>query len=508
MLNYEDLSLVVTLYVLENKQIRRESDRVFYKNATKYRNLFNSKINKVKNVIDTLNLEEEDSFRKIYGIFLSKDKDNILDILKVSDKPLIDLVSKKDRLDTSDFLEKHFKLSSMKITKDIVGISEKDIPIREKFAVYHFLILLLGKEIEQDMFFFTFSRLLEEEFKDKTKRESYIFETKDKKLLYRKEIYKEILRRMYKEHDEEDNIKELTDYANDKTYVIAKLFQAYNLEGYIKSKDGISYENTIKYIDKLMYIFKTSYDKTGNDKIMQIDIEELILWIGLSYFLDSISDSIEKEKSFYFNQMKKLISKKEVEESLRRLPILEREKENLNRIIRNNQEKIINLDNKIKDLEKVKLNNLEVRSYIEKIQSLEKKLDKIEEERKEEKVELNELRNYVFEEEKDSMDSTPVEENFDFNEYSNYKIILAGGYAPWVNSLKEKLPYGIFITKENLNFDINIFNDVDLVLIKTKGMSHALYYKVINELRKRNIKPKYVTNEENVKKKLKSLLKK
>jgi hypothetical protein len=53
------------------------------------------------------------------------------------------------------------------------------------------------------------------------------------------------------------------------------------------------------------------------------------------------------------------------------------------------------------------------------------------------------------------------------------------------------LPNFSFINSEN--FDIKVLDNIDIVFFFPNFLSHALYYKVINEVRKRNIKVGYIS---------------
>lgn len=64
----------------------------------------------------------------------------------------------------------------------------------------------------------------------------------------------------------------------------------------------------------------------------------------------------------------------------------------------------------------------------------------------------------------------------------------------------------VFITSEN--FDVRLLDGIDHVFIFAKHIGHKLYYRVINEVRKRDIPVSYVSkvNEELAVKEIKKAL--
>jgi len=86
------------------------------------------------------------------------------------------------------------------------------------------------------------------------------------------------------------------------------------------------------------------------------------------------------------------------------------------------------------------------------------------------------------------------------------KVAVAGGYERWQRKIKERYPHFIFISSEN--FDTRLLDGVDHVFIFARHIGHKLYYRVINEVRKRDMPVSYVSkvNEELAVKEMKNAL--
>ncbi|WP_286725456.1 hypothetical protein [Pelotomaculum sp. PtaB.Bin117] len=86
------------------------------------------------------------------------------------------------------------------------------------------------------------------------------------------------------------------------------------------------------------------------------------------------------------------------------------------------------------------------------------------------------------------------------------KAAVAGGFERWQRKMKERYPHFIFLTSEN--FDPRLLDGVGHVFIFARHIGHKLYYRVINEARKRDMPVSYVSkvNEELAVKEMKNAL--
>ena len=67
------------------------------------------------------------------------------------------------------------------------------------------------------------------------------------------------------------------------------------------------------------------------------------------------------------------------------------------------------------------------------------------------------------------------------------KIYIFGGHINWRNKIKQKYPSLEVLDGHNTSFDEKLLFGADIVLMNTSNMSHALYYKIIDVLRRNNI---------------------
>ena len=114
-----------------------------------------------------------------------------------------------------------------------------------------------------------------------------------------------------------------------------------------------------------------------------------------------------------------------------------------------------------------------------------KKLKKELEAREDNQQELHSLREFMFS--LDNEEEYPEIDDVNYERLKEYKGVIVGGHDNWQRKMKELLPNFKYIQTDALNFDINILNDKEPVFIYTNYLNHGLYYKLINEVRKKEI---------------------
>lgn len=115
---------------------------------------------------------------------------------------------------------------------------------------------------------------------------------------------------------------------------------------------------------------------------------------------------------------------------------------------------------------------------------------------REKTVELNRLREFVFslESGQDIPDAkTPLGDLV-----AGKKIFIFGGHVNWRNKMKAVYPALNILDGHNESFDERLLLSADMVLLNTSNMSHALYYKVIDVLRKNEIPFDYIGRYNNI----------
>lgn len=112
---------------------------------------------------------------------------------------------------------------------------------------------------------------------------------------------------------------------------------------------------------------------------------------------------------------------------------------------------------------------------------------------KENKSELEALRNLMFNLDKE--EDFAKEEEIDLERLKKVQAAVIGGTDNWQNNIKKVLPSFNFISYNALNFDTNLLKNIDYVFIYVNYLSHALYYKVIENAKNKMICYITVSNE-------------
>jgi hypothetical protein len=126
-----------------------------------------------------------------------------------------------------------------------------------------------------------------------------------------------------------------------------------------------------------------------------------------------------------------------------------------------------------------------------------KEIEKLRAELEESKANDNELialRNLMFtQEHKENNEVSDVVNDVAKVQLESIKGCFIGGNESLQTKLKPILKSTVFLNMNNLNFDVNVLN-VDYIFIYTDCLNHAMYYKVIDYIRSKNIKLLYINN--------------
>lgn len=154
----------------------------------------------------------------------------------------------------------------------------------------------------------------------------------------------------------------------------------------------------------------------------------------------------------------------------------------------------------------------DTKPFMEEISALNRQVKELREEletEREKTDELNRLREFVF-----SIQSeyVPESDETDLKDLTKgKKIVVIGGHINWRNKLKKKYPAIVTMDGHNAASDFGPLSSADLVLLNTFNMSHKVYYKVIEMLRKGTAKFDYIgrsTNQELYEKEIADIIKK
>ena len=230
------------------------------------------------------------------------------------------------------------------------------------------------------------------------------------------------------------------------------------------------------------------YNKcTDNFKMVQIEnipafLSRMAFIIYENVLLESIKDLMQNYyKNFSFDKVENVETIKELN---KKVFTLNSQVLDLKARYDKQKEKCDILDRKIRSKQKD-----EDRIFLERISKLEKKNDILEEENKKlnEKIKIQEEYLKLLEMPEEQEDIKEV----NLQDLLLNKYLFVGGRPEVITTLKQKFSNSFFTSNETEN--INLVN-VNYIVMFTKWMSHALYYKYINAARELGIKVIYVSN--------------
>lgn len=119
-----------------------------------------------------------------------------------------------------------------------------------------------------------------------------------------------------------------------------------------------------------------------------------------------------------------------------------------------------------------------------------KKLEAVEIVAKADRQELADLRELVFHQQEDIYDEEPTESVIPFPYTARQRIVVFGGHDSWAREIKPRLPNVRFIDRTMLP-NAELIRRADVIWIQTNALSHAYFYKIIDEARKHRIPVRY-----------------
>ena len=107
-----------------------------------------------------------------------------------------------------------------------------------------------------------------------------------------------------------------------------------------------------------------------------------------------------------------------------------------------------------------------------------------------EQQELADLRELVFHQQENQYQDTTADDSIAFPYQTTLRTVVFGGHDSWAREIKPKLPDVRFIDRTMLP-NADMIRRADVVWIQTNALSHAFFYKIIDEVRKYNIPLRY-----------------
>ena len=239
-------------------------------------------------------------------------------------------------------------------------------------------------------------------------------------------------------------------------------------------------------------IFKITAKEMGarRDELPNIELQDYV--VALLFYM--LIKNLKESRDFYFEnnsetQFNELLrSQREIDALKEELAEQTKSASNKQQYIDALQEQIDQLTAELakdtKDATKPLMGEISLlRSEISKMQQ---RLD----EEAEKTQELNRLREFVF---AMQQGEDIAQEEVSLGELIKDKsIYIFGGHINWRNKLKGNYPSLNILDGHNVSFDEQQLLNADIVLLNTSNMSHALYYKVIDVLRKNKIRFEYL----------------
>ena len=104
--------------------------------------------------------------------------------------------------------------------------------------------------------------------------------------------------------------------------------------------------------------------------------------------------------------------------------------------------------------------------------------------------ELADLRELVFHLQEDVYDAEPEYIGIAFPYHNFQRIVVFGGHDSWAREIKPRLPDVRFVDKDMVP-NAELIRRADIVWIQANAISHAFYYKILDETRKHSIPVRY-----------------
>lgn len=119
-----------------------------------------------------------------------------------------------------------------------------------------------------------------------------------------------------------------------------------------------------------------------------------------------------------------------------------------------------------------------------------RKMSELEAQITSERQELNDLRELVFHQQEEVYYEDAEDSEIVFPYTASKRIVVFGGHDSWAREIKQKLPNVRFIDR-TMQPNAELIRRADVVWIQTNSLSHAYYYKIIDEVRKYHVPLRY-----------------
>lgn len=479
-MTYEVNILPFVLEALTQKQsMRQDVDKLYQVNKYQYFKIAKESEYYNHPILLEGNIYRQEYGRKILGILLCSEHDEILS------QKIMSLIKKHYRT-IYKYAYKNKTISMETLINDVFKKHNKsldawsDDEINSIFTILIFLSTQFNKKIEP-------------------KTERYIFDI----LLKRVEYYNKNSQINIKYSYTNNDLMTKTQSLKNRIYT-----NITEIKNYIDMV-GVTEENISKWINGIAYIF--DYESLSapslfdNIEFKEQNIEEILS----AYYIQHKNQNIEnaskflvsgiyikyllktyKElKNYYFANNKETMFV-ELEGLQNQNNLLKQQVVEMENAIQRQSKQINDLKLQIKNeyqKAEVKFIN-EIKELVKQNTELEQRIDELEQQ----ETELIALREMMFALEQKN-DITLQKTNIKDIDHSN--ILIVGGHPNWQKQLKEQLPNIRIVDTDALNFNPDLLSNIEIIIFNTAYMNHAMYYKMIAYIRKHGIHVGYITNQ-------------
>ena len=459
-----------------NKKMRTDLSRLY--DSDKHRFYKKAKESTAYNIdlVNQVGLDKEIHIKKAIGLILCAEEDPALL------KKLIDIIKKYYFR-----VYQSYKNASIEIIDQIFNDLLKNNASNIEMKACQFILMFFikyAKERKIGLFDQVYLSIITEEI-EFTEKHSFIKMDTSKKIEEKKSLIDGILERI---NCNIGDIKSAEDIFSSSNKEISDYGQMMTV---LFDFEKMSISNIINHIDLTDHDIKEiilAYTLKYNDKNLERSTNVLINGI----FIKSLIKAYKEVKQLYFENNKETLylemqlykdKIKELTEVNKNLSEKLEKIENEHRAI---EEKLIK--SHLTELSNVKKGNGEIISALNKeVKQLKKQLEK----QSLNNSELFALRETLFNLEKEV--NTPYKTDTNLSDLiKDKKVLIIGGRDDLKKKMKDKYGEISVIDGFNESFDTRIINNVDIVFFYVGSMSHAVYYKAINTIRKNNTPFHYI----------------
>jgi len=475
-----DITVFVANALASKPELYKDIDRIYKRQ--KYRFYRSAKENNLYNhpLLTSGSLLREEYAKKVLGI-LCVYPTLLLPLLKKGWKKVFALIQNKPVINLEDILTKAIP--------DIEKVTDDEINNTMIAAIA--LIQLLNKDLVQNNFYYKFSEVFEQRLRHAEGWKRLNWETLESKYKIKAETIKADL---YQHKYIRPNL-----YSFTRDEELAKISEAIGFIFDLERMDTSILEE-IQYNDKDISELASAYFLTH----WNLNKNDAARFVVSGMYIKGLLKAYRRVKEQYFanNRETLFIELEELEQQNAKLleKVAQLEIEN-QRLSRENNELRKQAESGYKQA---------AGEYQAQIREIIGELVKLKTENELDKIELAKLRELFFSLNVENVSDNIKDACVNLEQLRNLRAVVVGGHERWQQRLRNLLPEWKYIGAEQVNFPLNLLDKVDVVFFYAGYVNHAVYYRMINEIRRRKIRIEYLqkNNESQVLREIASKLNK